>query len=190
MQCLFLYCVRQTFDTYDTCSRIWHLEVSVPVEMSSVKRVAPTDPFCLAAAPPLLIALTPSSVLHLSRDVMFVRVICVFWVLCCAQSLSRVWLFVTLCLTIACQLLCPWDPLGKNTWVGCHVLLQGIFPTQGLNPGLPHCRQILYGLSHQGSRRILDWVAYPFSRGSSWHRSGTRVSCIAGGFWATVFLLL
>ena len=44
---------------------------------------------------------------------------------------------------------------------------RGIFPTQGSNPGLPHCRQILYQLSHQGSPRILAWVAYPFSRGSS-----------------------
>ena len=42
---------------------------------------------------------------------------------------------------------------------------RGIFPTQGLNPVLPHCRQILYGLSHQGSPRILDCVAYPFFRG-------------------------
>ena len=41
-------------------------------------------------------------------------------------------------------LLCPWDSLGKNTRVGCHALLQGIFPTQGLNLGLLHCRQILY----------------------------------------------
>ena len=40
---------------------------------------------------------------------------------------------------------------GKNTGVGCHTLLQGIFLTQGLNPGLPHCRQILYCLSHQRS---------------------------------------
>ena len=40
---------------------------------------------------------------------------------------------------------------GKNTGVGCHTLLQGIFLTQGSNPGLLHCRQILYCLSHQGS---------------------------------------
>ena len=40
--------------------------------------------------------------------------------------------------------------IGKNTGVGCHALLQGIFPTQGSNPGLPHCRWILYFLSHQG----------------------------------------
>ena len=54
------------------------------------------------------------------------------------------------------RLLCPWDSPGKNTGVGCHAFLQGIFPTQGSNPGLPHCRQILYHLSHQGSSRILS----------------------------------
>ena len=43
------------------------------------------------------------------------------------------------------------DSPGKNTRVVCHALLQGIFPTQGLNPGLLHCRQTLYHLSHQGS---------------------------------------
>ena len=47
------------------------------------------------------------------------------------------------------RLLCPWDSPGKKTGVGCHALLQGIFPTWGLNPGLLHCRQILYCLSHQ-----------------------------------------
>ena len=41
---------------------------------------------------------------------------------------------------------------GKNTGVNCHALLQGIFPTQGSNPGFPHCRWILYQLSHQGRR--------------------------------------
>ena len=45
------------------------------------------------------------------------------------------------------------DSPGKNTGVDCHALLQGIFPTQGSNPGLPLCRQILYCLSHQGSQR-------------------------------------
>ena len=45
---------------------------------------------------------------------------------------------------------CPWDSPGKNTGVGCHFLLQGIFPTQGSNLGLLHCRQILYQLSPQG----------------------------------------
>ena len=54
--------------------------------------------------------------------------------------------------TVACnRLLCPWDFLGKNTRVSYHFLLQGIFPTQGWNPGLPNCTQTLYRLSHQGS---------------------------------------
>ena len=45
----------------------------------------------------------------------------------------------------------PWNSPGQNTGVGSFSLLQGIFPTQGLNPGLSHCRQILYQLSHKGS---------------------------------------
>ena len=49
------------------------------------------------------------------------------------------------------RFLCQWDFPGKNTGVIYHALLQGIFPTQGSNPGLPHCRQILYHLSYQGS---------------------------------------
>ena len=60
-----------------------------------------------------------------------------------------------------------WNSPGQNTGVGSLSLLQGIFPTQGSNPGLPHCRRILYQLSHQGSPRILEWVAFPVSRGSS-----------------------
>ena len=53
--------------------------------------------------------------------------------------------------TVATRLLCPWDSLGKNTGVGCHFLLQGIFPTQGSNLGLLHCMQILYQVSYKGS---------------------------------------
>ena len=77
---------------------------------------------------------------------------------------------------------------SKNIGVDCQALLQGISPTQGLNPGLLHCRWILYWLSHQGSPRILEWKAYPFSRGSFQPRNQTRVSRIAGGLftsWAT-----
>ena len=77
----------------------------------------------------------------------------------------------------------PWSSPGQNPGVGSLSLLQGIFPTQGSNPGLPHCRRILYRLSHQGSPRILEWVACPFSSGSSWPRNQARVSCIAGGFF-------
>ena len=64
------------------------------------------------------------------------------------------------------RLLCPWDSPVKNTGVGCHALLQGIILSLGSNPGLPHCRWFLHHLSHQGSPRILEWVACPFSRGS------------------------
>ena len=77
----------------------------------------------------------------------------------------------------------PWNSPGQNTGVGSLSLLQGIFPTQGWNPGLQHCRWILYQLSHQKSPTILEWVAYSFSRGSFWPRNGTGVSCIAGGFF-------
>ena len=77
----------------------------------------------------------------------------------------------------------PQNSPDQNTRVGSHSLLQRIFPTQGLNPGLPHCRRILYQLSHQGSPRILEWVAYPFSRGSSQIRNRTGVSWIAGRFF-------
>ena len=72
----------------------------------------------------------------------------------------------------------PWNSPGQNTAVGNLSLLQGIFPTQRSNPGLPHCRWILYQLSHQGNPRILEWVAYPFS-------SASKVSCIAGGFFTS-----
>ena len=63
--------------------------------------------------------------------------------------------YVTLCNPMDCSLLtrplCPWNSSGKTTRVACHFLLQGIFPTRGSNLGLPHCRQTLCPLSHQGS---------------------------------------
>ena len=126
------------------------------------------------------------------------------------------------------RLLCPWDPPGKNTGVGCHALFQGILPTQGSNPHLQHflhCRRILY---HWATRevliiifvnvnvlvtqscltlcdpmdcsppassvhgilqaRILEWIALPFFRVSSWPRDWTQVSGIADRFftiWTT-----
>ena len=103
-------------------------------------------------------------------------------------------LCLTLCDPMDCSLPCSCSSLhkdspGMNTGVGCHALLQGIFPIQRSNPGLLQCRQILYHLSHQGNPRILEWVAnYPFSRWTSWFRNWTVVFCIAGGFftsWAT-----
>ena len=56
------------------------------------------------------------------------------------------------------NLLCPWDFSGKNTGVGCHSLLQGIFLTQEVNLGLLHYRQILYCLSHRGSPNITNKI--------------------------------
>ena len=81
------------------------------------------------------------------------------------------------------QLYSPWDSPSQNTEVGSLSFLQGFFPTQGWNPGLLHCRRILYQLSQEWSPRILEWVAFPFSSISSWPRNRTRVSCIAGGFF-------
>ena len=73
--------------------------------------------------------------------------------------------------------------LQANTRVGSLSLLQGIFPTQGSNPSLPHCRQILYQLIYKGSPRILEWLVYPFSSVYSQPQNWTQVSCIAGGFF-------
>ena len=61
-------------------------------------------------------------------------------------------LVTQLCLTLCNpRLLCPWNSPGKNTRVGCHSHLQGIFTIQGLNLGLLHCKWIVYCLSHHGS---------------------------------------
>ena len=76
----------------------------------------------------------------------------------------------------------------QEYWSGLPFPSPGDLPNPGIKPGLLHCRQILYHLSHQGSLWTLEWVACPFSRGSSLPRNRTRVSCIAGGFftsWAT-----
>ena len=95
------------------------------------------------------------------------------------------WKWKSLSRVVSDSLWPPWNSPGQITGVGSLSLLQGIFATQGSNPGLPHCGWILYQLSHEGSPRILEWVAYPFSRGSSQPRNllGSSVSCIAGGFF-------
>ena len=71
----------------------------------------------------------------------------------------------------------------KNTGVGSHSLFQGILPTQGLYPDLPHCRWILYHLSHQRSPRNTGVGSLFLLQGSSLPRNQTRVFCIAGGFF-------
>ena len=86
------------------------------------------------------------------------------------------------------ELYSPWNSPGHNTAVSSYSLPQGIFPTQGSIPGFQHCWWILHQLSHQGSPRIVEWVASPFSSRSSRPRNHTGVSCIAGRFftsWAT-----
>ena len=113
------------------------------------------------------------------------------WALWVRAAVSSILLWEVICFSVVSDSLwlhglhSPWNSPGQNAAVGSLSLLQGIFPTQGLNPGLPHCRWILYQLSHQGSPRILEWVAQPFSRGSSWSRNWIRVSRIAGRFFTS-----
>ena len=76
----------------------------------------------------------------------------------------------------------PWNFPGQNTRVDSLSLLQRIFQTQGSNPGLLRYRQIFYQLSYKGSQH-LEWVAYPFSSGSSWPRNRAQLSCTAGRFF-------
>ena len=101
---------------------------------------------------------------------------CLIWGLKSAKGVSESHLVMS-------DLCNPMDSPGENTGVGSLSLLQGIFPTQGLNTGLPHCRWMFYQLSHKGSPRILEWVAYPFSSVSSRSRDQTGVSCIADRFF-------
>ena len=86
-------------------------------------------------------------------------------------------IFLQSFISVACtKLLRPWDFQGKSTGVGCHFLLQGIFPTQGSNPGLSHCRQTLYRLSHQGSPRL--YLSPTNSEGTAqrrWERELDRI---------------
>ena len=74
------------------------------------------------------------------------------------MGISNKWKVYVLCLVAQSSLtLRPHDSPGKNTGVGCHALLQGIFPTQGSNWGLLHCRQILYQLNYEGSYMLNSW---------------------------------
>ena len=75
--------------------------------------------------------------------------------------------------TVAYRLLHPWNFPGKGTGVGCHFLLQGFCPIQGLNPGLPHCKQTLYRLSHQGSI-LADYFLF---QNLAQHQNQKVISC-------------
>ena len=84
------------------------------------------------------------------------------------------------------------DSPVQNTEVSCHALLQGIFPTQGLNPGLPHCRQILHCLSHKFNTSLFfcsyccscgHWELFHLAPVSLWHPPVIVA-------WVVVFLFL
>ena len=82
------------------------------------------------------------------------------------------------------RLYSPWNSPGQNTGVGSLSLLQGIFPTQGSNPGLLHCSQILYHLSHRKPRNTgVDSLSLLQEIFPTQELSG--VSCIAGGFFTS-----
>ena len=93
--------------------------------------------------------------------------------------LSQLW--PTLCDPVDCS------PSGSSAHGGSpgQNTLPGDLPNPGIKPRSPICRPILSHLSHQGSPGILEWVAYPFSSGSSWPKNWTRVSCIGGGFFTS-----
>ena len=100
------------------------------------------------------------------------------------KSLSCVWLFVTL--WTGARLLCPWDFPGNSTGVGCHCLLQ--MKVKVSHSCLTLWHPMNYTIHGILQVRILEWIAFPFSRGSSLPRDWTQVSHIAGRFftsWAT-----
>ena len=80
----------------------------------------------------------------------------------------------------------PWNSPGQNPGVGSLSLLQGIFPTQGSNPDLPHCRRTLYQLNHRENLRIY-WSGEPIPSAVNLSNQGIKpgVSCIAGGFFTS-----
>ena len=102
------------------------------------------------------------------------------------------------CLTLRSHGLQPtrlfhlWNFPGKNTGVGCHFLFQGFFPTQGLNLGLPHCRQSLYRLSHQGSLRDGSLIIIVWTLDDTWGKRKTGFRLAMEGWvlsWGGPFFL-
>ena len=106
-----------------------------------------------------------------------------FWFQTESESLSVV--------SDSLRLYSPWNSPGQNTRVGSLSLLQGIFLTQGLNPGLPHCGQILYPAESQGKPKNIRQTVQEASHfnystsGSSQPRDQTQVSCIADRFFTS-----
>ena len=81
-------------------------------------------------------------------------------------------------------LLCQQDSPGKKTGVGCNALRQGIFPTQGSNPGLPNCRRALYHLSHQGIIKQTTVDLHNFTAMHTWQINSIH-GIIRQTFWLT-----
>ena len=103
---------------------------------------------------------------------------------CCAQSLSLSDSFQPYGLQPT-RLLCPWEFSRQKYWNGLPCPPPRVLPSPGIKSGLQQCSSILYHLCHQGSPRILEWIAYPFSRGSSQPRNQIGVSCITGRFFTS-----
>ena len=97
------------------------------------------------------------------------------------KSLSRVWLFVTPRTTQSMEFSRP------EYWSGEPFTSPGDLPNPGIEPRSPTLRVDSLPAEPPGKPKILEWLAYPFSRGSSWPRNRTRVSYIAGRFWAPYF---
>ena len=143
-----------------TCKWIWYGAISIRVVVEIIKKN------------------TPSTNHHSAKDILIVAL---YFLILVKWSENR---SVVSNILRPHGLYSPRNSRGQNIGVGSRSLLQRIFPTQGWNPGLLHCRQILYQLSHKGSPRIPEWVAYSFSR-SSWPRNQTGVSGIAGRFFTS-----
>ena len=113
--------------------------------------------------------------IHFLPLVHFIHSLSTFPVMCFCRSLCSVASVVSDSLRpnglYPARLLCPWDSPGKNTGVGCHALLQGIFLTQGSNPGLLHCRQILYTIGEAQGQHGSNLNVYQQRNGS--RRCGT-----------------
>ena len=108
-----------------------------------------------------------------------------------AQLLSRA---LTVCDAMDCSPpgSVPWNSLGQNIGVGCQAILQGIFLTQGSNPGLLHCKQILYHLSHQGSptNSISDEKFQLFKKFQLFFKLKSFILCLQRRQWHPTPVLL
>ena len=197
----FLKNCQTVFQSHCTILRFWQQCLSVPISLYPFQHVLLCVFLTIAhlwvwSGIPLWILFAFIKLLMML--IIFLSVYCTFVCFKGIRSLLKwmqmVWILVSNCSLLFCRNatgLVDWHcfvgPWKGNLLVLSYFcrfsFLQGIFLAQGSSPGLPHCRWILYQLSHKGSPRILKWVVYPFSSTSSWPRNRTRVSCIAGEFF-------